>query len=88
MVEEEKLSESEPTSDRFGMNRGKAVRARATFGQLGWWKRKSCQNQSRLRTGLAVEEEKLSESEATSDRFSGERGKTVRIRGNFGQVKC
>ncbi|WP_144477657.1 hypothetical protein [Cytobacillus oceanisediminis] len=70
------------------MNREKAVRTRATFGQLGWWKRKSCPNQSHLRTAWVVKEEKLSESEATSDRLSVKRGKAVRIMANFGQVKC
>jgi hypothetical protein len=85
-VEEEKLSELEPPSDRFGLGRGKAVRTRASFGQVWWWKRKSCPNQSQLRTGLVVEEEKLSEQGPTLDRFGVERGKAVRTRANFVQL--
>ncbi|MBT2684594.1 hypothetical protein J7E42_13280 [Bacillus sp. ISL-37] len=63
MVEEEKLSELRATSDRFGVEREKAVRTKADFGQVWWWNRKSCQNKSKLRTGSAVKEEKLSEPE-------------------------
>ncbi|GAM12094.1 hypothetical protein SAMD00020551_0213 [Mesobacillus selenatarsenatis SF-1] len=35
-----------------------------------------------------LEEEKLSEVRATSDRFGVERGKAARSKGNFGQVWC
>ena len=71
-MEEEKLSELGSTSARFGDGRGKAVRTKANFGQVWWWKRKSCPNLGQLRTGLVMEEEKLSELRPTSDRFGGE----------------
>ena len=43
VVEQEKLSELRSTSDRFGGGRGKVVRSKGNFGQVWWWKRKSCQ---------------------------------------------
>jgi hypothetical protein len=86
VLKEEKLSEPELALDRFSSGRGKAVRTRASFGQVWWWKRKSCPNQSQLQTGLVVKGEKLSELEPASDRFGVERRKAVRTRASFGQV--
>ncbi|WNF21911.1 hypothetical protein [Mesobacillus jeotgali] len=86
IVKGEKLSEVRATLDRFGVERGKAVRRKGNFGQVWCRKRKSCQNKSQLRTGMIVKGEKLSEVRATLDRFGVERGKAVRTRANFEQV--
>ncbi|MEW8985470.1 MAG: hypothetical protein AB2401_00345 [Bacillus sp. (in: firmicutes)] len=43
----------------------------------------SCQKKAQLLTGLAVEEEKLSEEGSTFDRFGGRRRKAVRRMLNF-----
>ncbi|WNF23894.1 hypothetical protein [Mesobacillus jeotgali] len=68
-VKVEKLSEERATSDRFGCDRGKAVRRRDNFGQVWLCKEKSCQKKVQLRTGSGVEGEKLSEERATSDGY-------------------
>ncbi|WNF23063.1 hypothetical protein [Mesobacillus jeotgali] len=82
----EKLSEDEPTLDRFGGKAGKVVRSRSNFRQVWRESRKSCQKMSQLQTGLVEKEEKLSEVEATLDRFGEKAGKVVRSRSNFRQV--
>jgi hypothetical protein len=65
-------------SDRFGVKAGKVVRSRCNFGQI--WRKgtKSCQNLKQLRTSLEEKNEKLSEPEATSDKFGGKEQKAVR----------
>jgi len=73
----EKLSEPGVTSDRFSGKWGKAVRTQSNFRQVQREKGKSCLNLVQLRTGSAGKGEKLSEPGATSDRFSGKRGKAV-----------
>ncbi|MCM3573479.1 hypothetical protein M3172_09735 [Mesobacillus subterraneus] len=83
----EKLSEPGATSDRFSVKSGKAVRTQSNFGQVQREKWKSCPNPEQLRTGSAGKVEKLSELGATSDRFSGKRGKAVRMQSNFRQVQ-
>ncbi|WNF23011.1 hypothetical protein [Mesobacillus jeotgali] len=80
------MSEEEPSLDRFGGKAGKAVRSRAIFGQVWREKQKSCQNLMQLRTGLERRQEKLSEVEATSDKFGGKAGKVVRSRAILRQV--
>ncbi|MCM3571847.1 hypothetical protein M3172_01490 [Mesobacillus subterraneus] len=47
---------------------------------------KSCPNLMQLQTGLEGNSEKLSELDATSDRFGGKRRKVVRTWCNFRQV--
>jgi hypothetical protein len=59
----EKLSEQEPTSDRFGDERLKVVRSRGNFRQVWCRKRKNCLKEGQLRTGSSGKEKKLSEHE-------------------------
>ncbi|WNF21965.1 hypothetical protein [Mesobacillus jeotgali] len=82
----EKLSEEEPTSDRFEGETRKAVRRRANFRQVREKNEKSCQKKSQLQTALRGKREKLSKEGPTSDRFEGETRKAVRRRANFRQV--
>ncbi|WNF23910.1 hypothetical protein [Mesobacillus jeotgali] len=70
---EGKQSELGSTSDRFSGYRGKAVRTQFNFGQVQRVQRESCPNSMQLRTGSAGTEEKLSELDATSDRFQRSR---------------
>jgi hypothetical protein len=83
----EKLSKDRATSDRFSRKNGKAVKRQSNFRQVQPEKRKSCQKTEQLQTGSTEKVEKLSKDRATSDRFSGKRGKAVRSRSNFRQVQ-
>jgi hypothetical protein len=64
-----KLSKERPTSDRFGVKRGKAVRRKRNFRQVWRQMKESCQKKEELQTGLASNEGKLSEVSSTLDRF-------------------
>jgi hypothetical protein len=66
---EEKLSQDGLTSDRFGHKRRKAVTRRANLRQVRLQKEKSCHKMRELKTGLGLDEEKLSKERATLDRF-------------------
>ncbi|WP_226678046.1 hypothetical protein [Mesobacillus jeotgali] len=82
----EKLSEHQPTLDRFGGEARKVVRTSTNLGQV--WRRSqaSCQNIDQLGTGLEEKPGKLSEHRPTSDRFGGRARKAVRTSINFRQV--
>ena len=74
----EKLSELGAASDKFGGKQRKAVRTWRDFGQVWRETAKSCPNLVQLQTGLEGNSEKLSELDATSDRFGGKQRKAVR----------
>jgi hypothetical protein len=57
---QEKLSEVAPSSDRFGGERGKAVRSSSKFGQVCRKKGKSCLKQLQVQTGYEEKQKKLS----------------------------
>ncbi|GAM14375.1 hypothetical protein SAMD00020551_2524 [Mesobacillus selenatarsenatis SF-1] len=78
VAEEEKLSKVGPSSDRFDRGRGKAVRSSIKFGQLWSGKRKSCQENLGIVTGLKGNQEKLSRKPRNHDRFEGKPGKAVK----------
>ena len=86
MGKEEKLSEVEPSSDRFHGQGGKAVRSRAKFRPVSQKTMKSCPKSTQVRTGFMGKEEKLSKVEPSSDRFHRKRGKAVQSRAKFRQV--
>jgi hypothetical protein len=66
-----KLSEEEATSDKFGEKEQRAVRSRGHCGQVWRKSAKSCQKKKQLQTSLEEKNKKLSEEEATSDKFRG-----------------
>jgi hypothetical protein len=84
----QKQSECEPYSDRFVGEESKAVRMRASFGQVCWGRAKSSPNASLIRTGLLGKSQKQSECQPHSDRFVVEEPKAVRMPVSFGQVCC
>ncbi|MBT2692533.1 hypothetical protein J7E32_05925 [Bacillus sp. ISL-55] len=79
----EKLSEVEPSSDRFGENQRKVVRSRCIFRQVWRKSTESCPKQVHVQTDLEKINGKLSEVEPSSDRFEGNQQKVVRSRATF-----
>jgi hypothetical protein len=79
----QKQSECQPHSDRFVGEELKAVRMRASFGQVRCGRAQSSPNASFIRTGSLGKSQKQSECEPHSDRYVGEEPKAVSPNASF-----
>jgi transposase-like protein len=84
-LEEQKLSEVTPGSDKRASGRVHFVRSHPSFRQNSRWKNRNCPKSPQVQTKQPMEEQNLSEVTPGSDKIAGGRAEFVRSRPGFRQ---